>query len=80
MTAQKGLKRFGILVFSVGFALMIYSEPFYMLGGILVILSIWIDMFVHEQIDAYYEEEMKKGHYIHGSNLAPVGAAGIATT
>lgn len=62
MTGTKNMKRFSVLVFTFGFALMVLFEPYYVLGGMLIILSVWLDLFTQEQIDAYFEREVHKHH------------------
>ena len=52
------LKRFGVLMFSVGFALMMAGDVFHIFGGILILLSVWNDLFVQEMIDDHFEDQM----------------------
>lgn len=58
MQNTKNLKRFGTIIFSIGFGLMLFGDPFHIIGGLLILISVWIDNFVQEQIDAYFESQM----------------------
>ncbi|MDD3412495.1 MAG: hypothetical protein PHY47_00680 [Lachnospiraceae bacterium] len=66
MKNTKLLKRFGVLIFSIGFALMMVGDVYHLFGGFLILISVWADLFTQEMIDDHFENDLNDPY--HGNN------------